>query len=281
MSERDITILKEMLAAGPGCAIANGLLNGFETTKVKLQLNNSTQQRHQHPHLPLHQIHLHQYSSSSRAMNNVATTAAFQHPRNLHVHAVARLVPITTGGGTAAVASAVYPNATMTGVMSQIAREEGIICGLLTPGLSASVTRSLLYGAYRVGLYPTVRDSVGRSMGNTHTSNASSLIQQRILSGMITGGLGSMISCPLDVIRTRMQADAGLIVAKAQSCTNPLIPQQYYATGLRKGQAVRYTGMFSAFITIWKEEGLVNGLYRGASVTIARACVLNGSQLAR
>ena len=33
----DSTLVREMLAAGPGCAIANGLLNGLETTKVKLQ----------------------------------------------------------------------------------------------------------------------------------------------------------------------------------------------------------------------------------------------------
>ena len=29
-------LAKEFAAAGPGCAAANGLLNGFETTKVKL-----------------------------------------------------------------------------------------------------------------------------------------------------------------------------------------------------------------------------------------------------
>ena len=227
----DLTVLKEMLAAGPGCAIANGILNGFETTKVKLQLHSS---HRQHQSIP----------------------------------AKAPRPPV------------VYQNATMTGVMSQIAKEEGIVRGLLTPGLSASLTRSMLYGAYRVGLYPTVRDSVGTFMGNDKNSSNASKIQQRILSGMVTGGLGSMVSCPLDVVRTRMQADAGMILTKAPSCTNPAIPPSYYGTGLRQGQAVRYTGMWSALVTIWREEGLVQGLYRGASVTIARACVLNGAQLA-
>lgn len=229
----DLTILKEMLAAGPGCAIANGLLNGFETTKVKLQLHNSS-----------HRNHPEQVPEKKTR------------PR------------------------VVYRNATMVGVMSQIAREEGIVRGLLTPGLSASLTRSMLYGAYRVGLYPAVRDSVGTFMGNDENSSNASMIQQRILSGMFTGGLGSMVSCPLDVIRTRLQADAGLILTKAPSCTNPSIPPSYYGTGLRQGQSVRYTGMWSALVRIWKEEGLVQGLYRGASVTIARACVLNGAQLA-
>ena len=89
-----------------------------------------------------------------------------------------------------------------------------------------------------------------------------------------------MVSCPLDVVRTRLQADAGLILAKSASCQNPAIPPYYYATGLRQGQPVRYTGLWSALITIRREEGLAQGLYRGASVTIARACCLNGAQLA-
>lgn len=233
------TILREMLAAGPGCAIANGLLNGFETTKVKLQLHNSY-----HQHCPR--------SAVAIAAGNPAVR------------------PIV-----------VYPNATMSVVMAQIAKEEGIVRGLLTPGLSASLTRSTLYGAYRVGLYPTIRDAVGKWTHSDHSQTNASMIRQRILSGMVTGGLGSMVSCPLDVVRTRMQADSGLVITKkGSSSSGRVIPIRYYATGLRQGQPVRYTGMWSALITIWKEEGLVGGLYRGASVTIARACVLNGAQLA-
>ena len=240
MKFSEMTVLKEMLAAGPGCAVANGILNGFETTKVKLQLHNNS--HHRRP--------------TSQGGSRVSS------------------VPPTHR------AVIIYSDATMVGVMNQIAREEGIVRGLLTPGLSASLTRSMIYGAYRVGLYPTVRDSVGRFLGNDDKNSSNgSVIRHRIISGMVTGGLGSMVSCPLDVVRTRMQADAGLIVAKSSSCTNPSIPPHYYGTGLRKGKPVRYTGMWSALVTIWREEGLVQGLYRGAGVTIARACVLNGVQL--
>ena len=35
------TVSREMLAAGVGCAAANGSLNSFETTKVKLQLRDA------------------------------------------------------------------------------------------------------------------------------------------------------------------------------------------------------------------------------------------------
>ncbi len=193
------SVFKEMIAAGPGCAVANGLLNGFETTKVKLQLHNPTRP--------------------------------------------------------------VYTTPTTAGVMTQIIREEGLVRGLLTPGLSASLTRSMVYGAYRVGLYSTMRDYMS---GNGETPK----LHHRLASGMTTGGLGAMLTCPLDVVRTRMQAEAGNVVGK------------YYTTGLRKGEIVRYSNLVRTIRIILKHEGWRTGLYRGASVTVARASLLNGAQLA-
>jgi Mitochondrial carrier protein len=210
-------VTREMMASGPACAIANGVLNSFETTKVKLQLYN----------------------------NNITST-------NNKIKHQAKSV-------------AIYRNPTPWGVMTQIATEEGIVRGLMLPGLGASLTRSFLYGAYRVGLYSTIRDAV-RSDHNQEPT-----LRDRIASGMVTGGIGSMISCPLDVIRTRLQADAGKICP---------VRQTVYITGLRQGQSVRYRGMWSALYTICQTEGLRHGLYRGASVTVARASLLNGSQLA-
>jgi Mitochondrial carrier protein len=211
-------VTREMMAAGPACAIANGVLNSFETTKVKLQLHNNNN------------------TNTSKISNSSKSTIA------------------------------IYRNPTPWGVMTQIAAEEGIVRGLMLPGLSASLTRrSCLYGAYRVGLYSTFRDAVRSDPSQEPT------LRDRIASGMVTGGIGSMISCPLDVIRTRLQADAGKICP---------VRQNVYLTGLRQGQSVRYRGMWSAWYTICQTEGLRQGLYRGASVTVARASLLNGSQLA-
>ena len=156
--------------------------------------------------------------------------------------------------------------------MTQIIQEEGLVRGLLTPGLSASLTRSMLYGAYRVGLYATTRDWLAKSNsnhGDRNHNDGAPHIQHRILSGMMTGGLGAMLTCPLDAIRTRMQADAGVI------------RDGLYTTGLRKGKPVRYTSLWTTVVSIIQQEGWgQNGLYRGAPVTVARASLLNGAQLA-
>jgi hypothetical protein len=194
-----MSVAREMVAAGPGCALANGMLNGFETTKVKLQL---------HCHL-----------------------------------------------------NPVYHRPTTAGIMTQIIKEDGLVRGLLLPGLSASLTRSMVYGAYRVGLYATARDMLAPKDGPP-------TLAHRMASGMLTGGIGAMLTCPLDVVRTRMQADAGTIV------------NGRYITGLRKGKPVRYDSLFRTITLILEQEGLRQGLYRGASVTVARASLLNGAQLA-
>jgi hypothetical protein len=203
-----MSIYREIMAAGPGCAVANGMLNGFETTKVKLQLQDSTRP--------------------------------------------------------------VYKCSSMTGVMTQIVKEEGLVRGLLTPGLSASLARSCIYGGYRVGLYSTIRDNLLRAVpNNSGDAGSSQAVTVRLASGMITGGIGAMITCPLDCIRTRMQAEAGLV------SKNGILE-----TGLRKGHPVRYNSMIATFVSIINNEGWVHGIYRGATVTVSRASLLNGAQLA-
>lgn len=168
----------------------------------------------------------------------------------------------------------VYREATMLGVLSQIIKEEGFVTGLMLPGLSASLIRSMIYGSYRVGLYPTIRDWISSRNGNGNNNNnqpTKPTIKDRMISGSITGAFGSALSCPLDCIRTRMQADAGLINKKTG----------VYSTGLRKGHRPQYNrGFINALATITKKEGIIQGLYRGSVVTVARATLLNCAQLA-
>ena len=159
------------------------------------------------------------------------------------------------------VATRTCPAPTTRGMVRQIVREDGLARGLLLPGLSASLVRSFVSGGGRIGLYPTVRNWV--SSGAREPT-----LRDRMISGTLTGGIGSAASCPLDCVRTRLQADAGRLV-------NGL-----YTTGLRRGQPQRYRGMIHALSTILLEEGLLKGLYRGSSVTVARASLLSAAQLA-
>lgn len=193
-------LVREMLAAGLGCALADGSLNGLEVTKVKMQLDIGT--------------------------------------------------------------PSYYPKS-MSGTIRQCIREDGVVSGLMLPGLTATFLRAMTYVAFRVGTYPSVRDAV--CDGNSPT------VRSRVLSGAITGGVGSMIFCPIDVVRVRMQADA-------PGCHARLPDQVPLRTGLRAGLPVRYPTTLEAFRRILSTEG-VNGLYRGSGATVARATLLSGSQL--
>jgi hypothetical protein len=205
-------VAREVLAAGLGCAIADGSLNWLEVTKVKLQVQ----------------------------------------PRG---HA-----PYYTGG--------------MLGCMRKSIAEDGFLAGMWLPGLGPTTVRAFTYVGFRVGMFPTVREWVqetqrqqGRS-GRRAGSGAELGLHGRILAGAITGGVGSALFCPIDVVRVRMQADAGTPGEGGR-----------LMTGLRRGLPVRLPGgTFSALAHIRREEGLA-GLYRGSLATIARAALLSGSQL--
>ena len=86
---------------------------------------------------------------------------------------------------------------------------------------------------------------------------------------MITGAIGSALANPTDLVKVRMQAEAGRI--------NP--QTGLYETGLRKGFKPTYSSTSNAFIEIYRRDGLVRGLYRGAAATSLRAALLTGGQL--
>ena len=66
------------------------------------------------------------------------------------------------------------------------------------------------------------------------------------LSGALAGAFAGIVSCPLDVIKTKLQAQGGF---------RPKTP------GASLGSAA-YHGVTGTAATIWKEDG-IRGLYRG------------------
>ena len=65
----------------------------------------------------------------------------------------------------------------------------------------------MTYVAFRVGTYPTVRGYVSGGRDSQPT------LGSQLLAGAITGGVGACLFCPIDVVRIRMQADAGTLAA--------------------------------------------------------------------
>ncbi|KAJ5051588.1 uncharacterized protein L3040_001364 [Drepanopeziza brunnea f. sp. 'multigermtubi'] len=67
----------------------------------------------------------------------------------------------------------------------------------------------------------------------------------KALAGAAGGFTSGMVTCPLDVIKTKLQAQGG-----------------FRAQAAEEASAVRYSGLIGTGKTIWSEEGL-RGMYRG------------------
>jgi solute carrier family 25 folate transporter 32 len=68
------------------------------------------------------------------------------------------------------------------------------------------------------------------------------------LAGAAGGFMSGVVTCPLDVIKTKLQAQGGFRAAQGNSVP-PLA-------------TARYNGMLGTARVIWREEGL-KGMYRG------------------
>lgn len=119
----------------------------------------------------------------------------------------------------------------------------------LYSGLSAALTRQVVYTTLRLGLYQTMRDSVSKP-GETVPG------WKNLSVGLAAGGIASAISTPVEVSMVRMYADGALPEAQKRG----------------------YKHIGDALSRIAREEG-VKTLWRGASPTVARAMVVNCVQL--
>eukprot|EP01038_Epipyxis_sp_PR26KG_P014920 gene14920-20069_t len=131
--------------------------------------------------------------------------------------------------------------------MHKIYREEG--WKGLSKGIYSSMLRELSYTSIRMGAYEPIRAIL--TTGNNDPTNSNPLI--KFTSGLISGGVGSAIANPFDLIKTRFQA---------------VLP----------GEVAPYKSTLSAITTIYNKNGF-SGLYRGWIVTSSRAAVLTSAQL--
>ncbi|KAJ3214273.1 hypothetical protein HK099_006947 [Clydaea vesicula] len=142
--------------------------------------------------------------------------------------------------------------------------EEGFK-GLTLPGLPASIIRELTYSGLRFGLYTPLKNAISNLI-STETKETPFIV--KFFSGMLTGIIGSSLANPTDLVKIRMQAEAGLL------------KNGVFVTGLNKGLIPSYNNTLHCFYKIWKEEGGSRALYKGVSATALRAGCVSGGQLA-
>lgn len=107
---------------------------------------------------------------------------------------------------------------------------------------------------------PVVSQTVAASPPSTPTKNARSQLtslerfafyasdsQFNALAGAIGGFTSGVVTCPLDVIKTKLQAQGGL---------------KSVQRGRHVGHHQVYKGLFGTASVIWRDEGL-RGMYRG------------------
>lgn len=118
----------------------------------------------------------------------------------------------------------------------------------LYSGLSAGILRQTFYATTRFGLFEVFRDELAK-FRNTD-------IFSRLVTGMASGGIAALISCPAEVCLVRLSNDSTL----------PL------------DQRRNYKGVTDAFYRILKEEGPKTFL-SGSSPFIKRAMVVGAVQV--
>ena len=123
--------------------------------------------------------------------------------------------------------------------------------------------REFGYSSFRFGMYPVIKEFfyAGDSAQDIG-------LARKMAAGLTTGGLGSALANPCDLVKIRLQREAGAVGSDG-----------LYKTGLHTGKKPTYNGTLNAFATILREEGL-KGCYTGVSATMARAAFLACGQLA-
>ena len=146
-----------------------------------------------------------------------------------------------------------YPGG-LIDVVRRICADEGA-AALWTTGLTSTLLREVFYSTTRMGLYPHVKQQLGVD---------NSLIG-KIAAGSLTGGLGSIISNPIDVVKVGVMAESGAIGSDGR-----------YVTGLRAGHKPTWPSTIVGLHAVFA-EGIS---MRGATASVARGMLMAASQLA-
>ena len=237
-------ILKEISAAGIGCAIADSIFNPLEIVKVRLQVEGGSGS----------------IISSKRVYQEIV-----QIVRNdgfFELWTPGLLPTFLRGLLYAGSRIGMYPTVrnfinnaindnesatTSSSSSSSVAKSKP------TSAPSVSTSTSTSTATATVAAVTEEKNSNSNSNSNinlkVNSKNNDSHFLTKLLAGGLCGAVGSFIFSPLDLIRINFQK-------------NPKI----------------YTSTFSAFTSIYGKYG-ANGLWAGSSATVVRATMLSASQL--
>ena len=118
----------------------------------------------------------------------------------------------------------------------------GILRGLILPGLTATLVRDILNGAFRVGLYKEIE------RGLFPVESTTPVVLKKALTGVLVGSTGAGLWSHTDLIKTRMQLQ------------NPRRPI--------------YSSTWDAYRQAVIKDGIVKGLYRGVGPNMLRASII-------
>ena len=150
----------------------------------------------------------------------------------------------------------------MTSYLKRIVQDEGLWRGLWRHGLLTNCAACTGSMGTRIGLYPYIRDTLGAKK-----EDGASPIKM-FAAGVISGTCGYLPWCPLFIVKTQLQSEAGV-----RGADGILI------SGSAKGRAPTFATGIEGLQRSFQSNG-VRGLYRGAGVFTARGATLSGSQLA-
>ncbi|GAA5932876.1 hypothetical protein JCM1841_004622 [Sporobolomyces salmonicolor] len=170
--------------------------------------------------------------------------------------------PFWLGGGAASFAAVCTHPLDLAKVRMQTSKSQGMLHTLTSSvkadglrrgayaGLSASILRQMTYSLTRFGIYDELK--------KRFTIPGEQLPAWKMaVAASIAGGIGGLAGNPADVVLVRMTADAAKPVEK------------------RLG----YKHCFDGVFRIVREEGAL-ALFRGVGPNVARAVLMNASQLA-
>ncbi|GAB5367323.1 hypothetical protein AAMO2058_001220500 [Amorphochlora amoebiformis] len=142
-----------------------------------------------------------------------------------------------------------------------ILQKEGLIQGLWKPGLIVNGLAASVSVGTRMGIYPFLRDGMIAKL--QHQTKHPGVMW---FAGLLPGMFGYWVSTPLWQIKTRIQAEAGIVDSLG-----------VLTTGIRKGHPPTIRSLSHGLVTIYNTQGL-GGLYRGAVPLMIRGGMMSSGQ---